>query len=77
MRLLVLLAVLLGLASPVAAETPLHLKSLERQLRFLEAANPGNVGIAALDLSSGDMVSVHGDEPFPMASVVKDRKSVV
>ena len=71
MRLLVLLAVLLGLASPATAEAPSHLKSLERQLRFLEAANPGNVGIAALDLSSGDMVSVHGDEPFPMASTVK------
>ena len=71
MRLLVILCVLLGLAAPVAAETPSHLKSLEQQLRFLEAANPGNVGIAALDLSSGDMVSVHGDEPFPMASTVK------
>ena len=71
MRLLLLLAVLLGLASPGAAEAPSHLKSLEQQLRFIEAANPGNVGIAALDLSSGDMVSVRGDEPFPMASVVK------
>ena len=71
MRLLMILVVLLGLASPAAAETPSRLKSLERQLRFLEAANPGNVGIAALDLSSGEMVSVHGDEPFPMASTVK------
>ena len=71
MRLLVLLAVLLGLAAPAAADAPSHLKSLEQQLRYLEAANPGNVGIAALDLSSGDMVSVHGDEPFPMASTVK------
>ena len=71
MRLWVLLAILLGLAAPVAAEAPMHLQSLERQLRFLEAANPGNVGIAALDLSSGEMVSVQGDEPFPMASTVK------
>ena len=71
MRLLVLFAVLLGLAAPAAADAPSHLKLLEQQLRYLEAANPGNVGIAALDLSSGDMVSVHGDEPFPMASTVK------
>ncbi|MCY7397285.1 MAG: class A beta-lactamase-related serine hydrolase [Sphingomonas bacterium] len=71
MRLLVLLAILLGLASPAAAGTPSYLQSLEQQLRRLEAVNPGNVGIAALDLSSGDMVSVHGDEPFPMASTVK------
>ena len=72
MRLLMILfALLLGLAAPAAAEAPSHLKSLEQQLRTIEAANPGNVGIAALDLSSGDMVSVHGDEPFPMASTVK------
>src|SRR5688572_18051282 len=71
MRLWLILSVLLGFASPVAAEAPSHLRSLEQQLRSIEAANPGNVGIAALDLSSGDMVSIHGDEPFPMASVVK------
>jgi beta-lactamase class A len=71
MRLILILFVLLGLAAPAAADAPRHLQSLERQLRFIEAANPGNVGIAALDLSSGDMVSVRGDEPFPMASTVK------
>jgi len=71
MRLLILLAVIFGFAHPAAADAPSHLKSLEQQLRYLEAANPGNVGIAALDLSSGDMVSIHGDEPFPMASTVK------
>jgi beta-lactamase class A len=47
------------------------LRSLEQQLSSLEASNPGNVGIAALDLSSGDMVAVRGDEAFPMASTVK------
>ena len=71
MRLILILFVALGLAAPAAADGPRHLQSLERQLRFIEAANPGNVGIAALDLSSGDMVSVRGDEPFPMASTVK------
>ena len=71
MRLTIFLAILLGSAAPAAAETPSHLKSLEQQLRVIESANPGNVGIAALDLSSGEMVSVRGDDPFPMASVVK------
>lgn len=71
MRLLLILFVLVGLASPAAAEAPFHLQSLERQLRMIEAANPGNVGIAALDLTTGDMVSVGGDDPFPMASTVK------
>jgi len=71
MRRLVILFVLLGLAAPAAAEAPVHLRSLEQQLRTIEAANPGNVGIAALDLTSGDMVSIGGDDPFPMASTVK------
>ena len=71
MRLFVILFILFGLASPAAAEAPIHLRTLEQQLRLIEAANPGNVGIAALDLASGDMVSIHGDEPFPMASTVK------
>jgi beta-lactamase class A len=72
MRRVLLWFSLLGLvATPVAAEAPLHLRSLEQQLSQIEAANPGNVGIAALDLSTGDMVSVRGDEPFPMASTVK------
>ena len=71
MRALLILLAFLGLASPGWAEAPLNLRSLELQLRAIEAANPGNVGIAALDLSSGDMVSVGGDDPFPMASTVK------
>jgi beta-lactamase class A len=58
------------MAQPALAEAPPRLQSLERQLSYLTAGNP-NVGVAALDLSSGEMVSVHGDEPFPMASTVK------
>ena len=72
MRFIGMLLLIFGLAaSPAAAEAPSHLRSLEYQLDRIAAANPGNVGIAALDLSTGDMVSVHGDEPFPMASTVK------
>ncbi len=72
MRLILSLTLLLGIvASPVGAEAPMHLRSLEQQLSSIEASNPGNVGIAALDLSTGDMVAVRGDEAFPMASTVK------
>ena len=71
MRLIVFLALMLGFAAPSFAETPAHLRPLEQQLRQIEAHNPGNVGIAAIDLSTGDMVSVRGDDPFPMASTVK------
>ena len=71
MRLYLFLLLFLGLAAPVAAEAPAHLQSLERQLKAIEAGNPGNIGIAALDLATGDMVAVRGEEAFPMASTVK------
>ena len=62
---------LMCLAQPALAEAPPRYKTLEQQLSYLVASNPGNVGIAALDLTTGEMVSVLGDEPFPMASTVK------
>ena len=72
MRVTAIIVFLLALlAQPALAEAPPRLKPLEQQLSYLIANNPGNVGIAALDLTSGDMVSIHGDEPFPMASTVK------
>ena len=72
MRRLLFWSFLLAVATaPTAAEAPRHLQSLDQQLRAIAAANPGNIGIAALDLSSGDLVSIHGDDPFPMASTVK------
>lgn len=59
------------LAQPAAAATAPKLQSLEQQLGWLVAGKSSNVGIAALDLTSGELVSVRGDEPFPMASTVK------
>src|SRR5215218_7211147 len=72
MRLVAILCWLLAFtAQPAwAASTP-ALQSLERQLGFMVAAAPGDVGVAALDLKSGELVSVNGDRPFPMASTVK------
>lgn len=64
-------ALVLGTAQPAWAASSPKLRSLEQQLAFLVASTPGDVGVAALDLGSGDTVSINGDEPFPMASTVK------
>ncbi|MBW8784342.1 MAG: serine hydrolase [Novosphingobium sp.] len=43
----------------------------ERQLTSLAEASEGRIGVAALDLSSGQSVQVLGDQPFPLASTGK------
>lgn len=58
-------------AAPALAEAPPRLHYLEQQLATISAANPGNIGFAALDLESGELVAIEGDNPFPMASTVK------
>ncbi|WP_084607552.1 serine hydrolase [Sphingomonas jaspsi] len=58
-------------ATPAAAEAPVFLKPLEQRLFSIANANPGNIGVAALDLKTGQLVSVYGDDAFPMASTVK------
>nr|MBA2770792.1 serine hydrolase [Sphingomonas sp.] len=58
-------------AQPAAAASSPALRSLENQLTSLLANKSSDVGIAALDLRTGEMVSIKGDEPFPMASTVK------
>lgn len=58
-------------AQPVtAAESP-NLWGLEQQLSSLVAGKSADVGIAALDLTSGEIVSINGDRSFPMASTMK------
>lgn len=72
MRFFALLCWLLALsAQPAWAATSPQLEPLERQLGWLLAGKASDVGIAALDLKSGEYLSVRGDEPFPMASTVK------
>lgn len=56
-----------ALPAPVAVQPA----SLSQQLEAIAAVPTGRVGIAAIDLASGRTVAVHGDERFPMASVVK------
>jgi beta-lactamase class A len=44
---------------------------LEQQLASLVSNKSADVGIAALDLNTGETVSIKGNTPFPMASTVK------
>ena len=66
-----LLSVLALAAQPAAAASSPNLLSLEQQLSSMVAGNSADVGIAALDLNSGETVSIKGNTPFPMASTVK------
>lgn len=45
--------------------------SLEAQLYSAADASNGRIGVAMIDLSSGQSVAVLGDTPFPMASTSK------
>lgn len=72
MRLLTKFCLLLVLfAQPALAASSPALQSFEQQLAELIDSRPGNYGVAALDLKTGETISVRGDEPFPMASTVK------
>ncbi len=72
MRLVALFLALLALvAQPVAAASSPGLFSLERQIAGLMANKSTDVGIYALDLSTGESISYKGDVAFPMASTVK------
>ena len=66
-----LLALLAFTAQPAAAASSPSLQSLEQQLSYLAAGTSADVGIAALDLKTGETVSIKGNTPFPMASTVK------
>ena len=65
------LALVAQAADPASAASSPVLQNLEQRLAALVASAPGDVGVAALDLKSGELVSVRGDESFPMASTVK------
>src|SRR3954447_1316196 len=65
------ISLLAFVAQPAAAASSASLVSLEQQLSYLVAGKSADVGIAALDLNTGEMVSIKGSTPFPMASTVK------
>lgn len=59
-------------AHPAWAQSPVApLQSLEQRLAATALDNPGEFGIAAVDLATGRLASFNGDTPFPMASTVK------
>jgi beta-lactamase class A len=61
----------LALAAPAAAEAPPTLRQLEQRLAATAIENPGDFGLAALDLATGRVVGFNGNAPFPMASTMK------
>jgi len=72
MRFIAFFLSLLALAAqPAAAASSPSLSTLEQQLSSLVSNKSADVGIAALDLNTGETVSIKGNTPFPMASTVK------
>src|SRR6266545_2779567 len=72
MRYITLLLTLLAfVAQPAAAASSPTMSNLEQQLSYLVAGKSADVGIAALDLNTGESISIKGNTPFPMASTVK------
>jgi beta-lactamase class A len=67
----VLFALLAFVAQPVAAASSPSMSNLEQQLSYMVASKSADVGIAALDLNTGESISIKGNTPFPMASTVK------
>ena len=72
MRFIVALLGLLAFAmQPAQAASSPQLTTLEQQLRSLVSGASSDVGVAALDLTTGETVSINGNTAFPMASTVK------
>jgi beta-lactamase class A len=67
----ILLSLLAFAANPAAAASSPDLVTLEQQLSSLASDSSADIGIAALDLNTGESLSIKGDTPFPMASTVK------
>ena len=61
----------LALAQPTFAATSPALQGIEQQLQGLISTKSADVGIAAIDLATGESISVKGNTPFPMASTMK------
>ena len=59
------------LAQPAVAQTSPKLQTLEQRLAAMASENPGEYGIAAMDLATGKSISFNGAEAFPMASTMK------
>jgi beta-lactamase class A len=77
LRRLALLILLLSSATVRAADTPLNIKQqvlwdhLQQSIAAVEQQLDGVLGVAILDLSSGQQLLVRPDEVFPQASSIK------
>jgi beta-lactamase class A len=71
MRLVGLALFLLCLGAPAAAQVSPKLQQLEQRLAATAVENPGDFGLAAMDLTTGEVVGFNGNTPFPMASTMK------
>jgi beta-lactamase class A len=72
MRFIALLSWLAVLvAQPASAQVPPKLQLLEQRIAAMASENPGEFGIAAMDLETGRTISFNGSEAFPMASTMK------
>jgi len=73
MRLLTgfLFCFLAFIAQPAAAAEGSLYHSVQQQLSMLVTSKTSDVGIAAMDLNTGEAVSVRGNRHYPMASTVK------
>jgi beta-lactamase class A len=67
----ILLSLLAFVAAPATAAASPDLVSVEQQLGSMLAGSSADVGVAALDLNTGESISIKGQTPFPMASTVK------
>ena len=67
----VFLSLLAFVAAHATAAASPDLVSVEQQLSSMLAGSSADVGVAALDLNTGESISIKGDTPFPMASTVK------
>lgn len=71
MRLTSIFLFLLAFAAQPAAAQGTLAAQLQNELSMLVTSKSADVGVAAIDLSTGETVSVRGNQRYPMASTVK------
>ena len=58
-------------AEPAGAANAPKLELAQQRLAAMVTENPGEYGIAAVDLATGRSIGFNADQPFPMASTMK------
>ncbi|MEP7340548.1 MAG: serine hydrolase [Acidobacteriota bacterium] len=68
---LTLLCLLTLAAFGQSAKPASQMERLRAHLQEMVNAFPGTMGVAVRDIATGQMISINGDRPFPMASAYK------